>query len=102
MSDLVIEALREGIDPYDIPTAEKIMDMAAAEIERLTERRDSLAASVASYAVENELLAAQIEPLRAALTQIIDRAEYRMGSKVSDDVVAIAKAALEQSARSPR
>jgi hypothetical protein len=55
-----IKSLREGIDPYDIPTAEKIMDMAAAEIERLTERRDSLARSCASYAVENERLRSEL------------------------------------------
>ena len=37
----------------------------------------------------------RIEKLEAALRDIIDRSEYRMSSKVIDDVVAKARAALE-------
>jgi len=36
----------------------------------------------------------EVERLRTALEAIIERAEHRMSSKVIDDVVAIARAAL--------
>jgi archaellum component FlaC len=63
MGNLLIQALREGIDPYDIPTAEKIMDMAADEIERL-----QFELKAAKYEIEHADTA--IERLRAALKRI--------------------------------
>ena len=42
MSNLV-ERLREGADPCDIPDAERVMDAAANEIERLQAKLDQIA-----------------------------------------------------------
>ena len=42
-----------------------------------------------------EIAANRIEKLEAALREIVDRAEHRMGHAVSDDVCVIARKALE-------
>jgi len=69
-----------------------------AEIKRL--QQELLAMPAPASSSEQQLIrelaacCAEIERLQAALRAIIDRAEYRMSSKVSDDVVAIARAAL--------
>ena len=72
----IVERLREGCG---VPRAEKLMDEAAAEIERLRQR-DS--------AGENSVLRTEIERQRDALEQILD-------ASTAEDMREIARRALE-------
>lgn len=50
---------------------------------------------IGEYASENARFRDRIEKLEAALREIVERAEHRMGHAVSDDVCVIARKALE-------
>jgi len=63
------------------------------EIERLRAELEQVREILGDRAVEIGQLRVSKAELLAALTAIIDRAEHRMSSKVSDDVVALARAA---------
>jgi hypothetical protein len=89
----IIERLRLGG-----PNAWEVYGEAADEIEKLRRRNSYLVHTDKDIQVQNieiDRLRAENERLRAALTKIMDRADMRMGSKVSDDVVAIAREALD-------
>ena len=90
MSDDLVEQLRAKRVYSDEGNcwADPGCSEAADRIEHLEDR-------CANLLVENGILNNRIEKLDAALREIIDRAEYRMGHHVTDAVCAIAREALE-------
>ena len=94
MSDIV-ERLREGIDPLDIPDGERVMDKAADEIERLlayANHERSLGAEAAMIKLTQARQ--EIELLRTALRSQ-HHAKYSDCVKELRRVLQISQDALE-------
>ena len=67
----------------------------AARFEEQSDRIEKLEADLEVATMKRLLDSNRIEKLEAALREIVDRAEHRMGHAVSDDVCVIARKALE-------